>query len=57
MGTKCAHLVADLFSFFYEREFMFTFSDNNQADVIEAFHHTPRYLDDLLNINNPFFNK
>ena len=27
----------------------------NQADVIEAFNSTSRYLDDLLNIDNPYF--
>ena len=30
-------------------------SDDTQADVIEAFNSTSRYLDDLLNIDNPFF--
>ena len=30
-------------------------SDNNQADAIEAFNSTSRYLDDLLNIDNPYF--
>ena len=30
-------------------------SDNNQTDVIEAFNSTSRYLDDLLNIDNPYF--
>ena len=29
-------------------------SDNVQADVIEAFNSTSRYLDDLININNPY---
>ena len=28
---------------------------NNQADVVEAFNSTSRYLDDLLNIDNPYF--
>ena len=27
----------------------------NQADVIEAFNSTSRYLDDLLNIDDPYF--
>ena len=27
----------------------------NQADIIEAFNSTSRYLDDLLNIDNPYF--
>ena len=30
-------------------------SDNNQADVVEAFNSTSRYLDDLFNIDNPYF--
>ena len=30
-------------------------SDSNQTDVIEAFTSTARYLDDLLNIHNPYF--
>ena len=30
-------------------------SDNNQTDIIEAFNFTSRYLDDLLNIDNPYF--
>ena len=41
MGTNCAPLVADLFLFC--------------SDVIEAFNSTSRYLDDLLNIDNNFF--
>ena len=53
MGTNCAPLVADLFLFCYERDFMLSLSDNNQADIIEAFNSTSRYLDDLL--NNPYF--
>ena len=55
MGTNCASLVADLFSFCYERDFMLSLSDNNQADIIEAFNSTSRYLIDLLNIDNPYF--
>ena len=30
-------------------------SSDNQADVIKAFNSTSRYLEDLLNIDNPFF--
>ena len=54
MGTNCAPLVADLFLFCYERDFMLSLSDNYQADIIEAFNSTS-YLDDLLNIDNPYF--
>ena len=55
MGTNCAPLVADLFLFCYERNCMLSSSDNNQTDIIEAFNSTSRYLDDLLNIDNPYF--
>ena len=34
---------------------MLSLSDNNQTDVIEVFNSTSRYLDDLLNIDNPYF--
>ena len=50
MGTNCAPLVADLFLFCYERDFMLSFSEENQSDVIEAFNSTSRYLDDLLTL-------
>ena len=53
MGTNCGPLVADLFLFYYERDFMLSLSDNNQAYVVKAFN--SRYLDDLLNIDNPNF--
>ena len=39
-GTNCAPLVADLFLFCYERDFMNSLSDSNQADKIEAFNST-----------------
>ena len=55
MGTNCAPLVADLFLFCYERDFMLSLSEDNQSDVIEAFNSTSRYLDDLLNIDKNFF--
>ena len=55
MGTNCAPLVADLFLFCYERDFMLSLSDNNQTDIIEAFISTSWYLDDLLNIDYPYF--
>ena len=51
MGTNCAPDVADLFLFCNERDFM------NQTDIIIAFNSTSRYLDDLLNIVNPYFKK
>ena len=55
MGTNCAPLVADLFLICYERDFMKYLSSDNQAGVIKAFNLTSRYLDDFLNIDNPYF--
>ena len=55
MGTNCAPLVADLFLFCYERDFMMSPSDDKQTDVIDAFNTASRYLDDILNINNVYF--
>ena len=34
---------------------MMSLSDDNQADVIDAFNTTSRYLEDILNINNVYF--
>ena len=48
-------LVADLFLFCYERDFMMSLSDDKQADVIDAVNTTSRYLDDVLNNNNVNF--
>ena len=55
MGTNCAPLVADLFLLCSEKDFMLSLSDNNQTDIIEACNSTSRNLDDLLNIDNPYF--
>ena len=40
MGTYCAPLVADLFLFCYERDFMWSLSHIDQTDIIEAFNST-----------------
>ena len=55
MGTNCASLVADLLLFCYERDFMMSLSDLKQADVIDAFNTTSRYLGDILNIKFFYF--
>ena len=55
MGTNCAPLIADLFLFCYERDFMMSLSDDKQADVIDKFNTTSRYLGDILYINNVYF--
>ena len=39
----------------FKNIFMMSLSDDKQADVIDAFNTTSRYLDDILNINNVYF--
>ena len=53
MGTNCAPLVAYLYC--YETNFMDSLNHDNQADVIDVFNSTTMYLDDLLNIDNLYF--
>ena len=55
MGTNCAPVVAELFLFCCERDFMTSLSDVKRAEIIESFKSTSRYLGDLLNIDNPYF--
>ena len=55
MDTNCAPLVAALFLFCYERVFMMSLSDDKQAEFIDAFNTTSRYLDGILKINIFFY--
>ena len=55
MGNNFAPLFADYFLFCYERNIVLCFSGDKEAGFIEAFNSTSRYLDDLLNIDNAFF--
>lgn len=56
MGTNCAPLIADLFLYCYESQFMAKLQqDPNKHHLIETFNHTYRYLDDILALNNPTF--
>ena len=55
MGNNCAPLVADLYLFCYERDFMTSLSDVEKTETNEAYKSTSSYLDDLLNIENPCF--
>ena len=36
---------------------MMSLSDDKQAEIIDAFNTTSRYFDDILNINNVYFDK
>ena len=44
-----------MFLFCYERNFKAFLSYNKEAEIIQAFNSISRYLDDLLNIDNPYF--
>ena len=55
MSTNCAPVVADLFLVCYERDLMMSLSGDKQADIIDTFNTTARYLDDISNINNVYF--
>ena len=54
-GTNGAPLVADFCLFCYEKDFMLSLSNNNQTDIIEPFNSTSRFLNDLSNFDNPYF--
>ena len=47
MGINRAPLVPDLFLFCYEIDYMTFLSDVKQAEIVEAFKSTSRYLDDF----------
>ena len=55
IGKNCTFLVADKLLYCYERDFVDSRNHANQAGVIVAFNSTSRYLDDLLNIDDPYF--
>ena len=55
MGANCAFLIADLFLFCYERDSMASLSYNKESEIIQPSKSTSRYQDDLLNIDNPYF--
>ena len=57
MGTNCAPLIADLFLYCYERDFMSDLQKSKCFDLINMFNDTSRYLDDIFTINNPEFEK
>ena len=57
MGTNCAPLVADLFLYTYEKDFMQNLQKMKKFDDMKCFNGTSRYLDDILNIDNPHFDQ
>ena len=55
MGTNCAPLLADLFLYSYEAEFIQTLINSGKRHLAKSFCFTFRYIDDVLSINNPTF--
>ena len=50
-GANCAPLIADLFLYCYERDFMSNLQKSKRVDLIDKFNDTSRYLDDSPVIN------
>ena len=55
MGTNCAPLLADLFLYSYESEFLQKLVKDKKIHEARAFNFTYRYIDDVLSINNSRF--
>ena len=55
MGTNCAPLLADLFLYSYESEFLQKLVKDKKIQEARAFNFTYRYIDDVLSINNSRF--
>ena len=55
MGTNCAPLLADIFLYSYEAEFIQSLLSTGKKKIVSQFNFTYRYIDDVLSINNPDF--
>jgi hypothetical protein len=51
MGTNCAPLLADLFLYSYESEFLQLLVKDKKIHEARSFNFTYRYIDDVLSIN------
>ena len=54
-GTNCAHLLADIFLYSYEAEFIQSLLSTGRKRLASQFNFTYRYIDDVLSIINPDF--
>ena len=57
MGTNCAPLIANLFLFCYERDFMSNLHKYKQYGLMDMFNNTSRCLDDIFIIDDSEFEK
>ena len=55
MGTNCAPLLANLFLFSYESEFLQKLVKDKKIHEARVFNFTYKYIDDVLSINNSRF--
>jgi hypothetical protein len=55
MGTNCAPLLADLFLYLYEADFIQGLLKKNEKKLARSFNYTFRYIDDVLSLNNSRF--
>ena len=55
MGTNCAPLLADIFLYSYEADFIQSLLSTGKKQLASRFKFTYRYIDDVLSINNPEF--
>ena len=52
MGTNCALLLADLFLYSYEADFIQGLLKKNKKKLALSFNFTFRYIDDVISLNN-----
>ena len=55
MGTNCYPLLADLFLYSYEADFIQGLLKKNEKKLARSFNFTFRYIDDVLSLNNSRF--
>ena len=55
MGTNCAPLLADVFLFPNEADFIQGLPKKNEKKLARSFNFTFRYIDDVLSLNNSRF--
>ena len=55
MGTNCAPLLADLFLYSYEAEFVQSLLQAGKKHLAQQFNFTYRYIDDVLSLKNTKF--
>ena len=55
MGTHCAPLLADIFVYLYEAEFIQSLFSTGKKQLASRFNLTFMYIDGVLSINNPEF--